>query len=108
MATFVASVRLRNMEAPQSENILGQNIRRLRGYVPLAALADKANHLLPDLPPFELTAYYISDLEQGRNKKPNTLAVLRLAAALDTTAEALYSVASSPVETSSGAPVAAA
>lgn len=69
-----------------------QNLRTIRAKVSLTqeALAELANTMLPSLPPFAITQQYVADLETGRNANPNTLASLRIAAALGVSPSDLY------------------
>ncbi len=69
-----------------------QNLRTLReqAHLTQTRLAELAEAALPELPPVEIQPWYISDLESGRNKKPNALAVLRIAAVLECDPKDLY------------------
>lgn len=69
-----------------------QRLRELReqAHLTQAALADLATKMLPELPSFRISQQYINDLETGRNRNPNWLAVQRISAALDCAPDDLY------------------
>jgi transcriptional regulator with XRE-family HTH domain len=69
-----------------------RNLRRLRlqARLTLAELAELAESTCPELPLFAISAQYVHDIETGRNKNPNVLAALRIAAALKCSVADLY------------------
>lgn len=83
-----------------------KNLRTLRlrdtRHLSQARLAELANEQLPELPPFEIDQQYIAAVETGKNRNPNNLAAMRIAAALGVSPSDLYSTVAQPAPVSVG------